>query len=134
VSDHYFEVGELTFPKGKASEWLATVTEVFATLEGDVETKLVGERFVARILLIDAAYFQAQDALGAALDAAAKAGAKGTWYSGDHLTGTRSTLAAGKRKLAKRAEAAAVQGWIDEAHAVAARNAAPARKPKKRKR
>lgn len=150
MSDYYFECGELEFPKGKASEWLArvleetdrdeadrrTVAELFETLEGDVETRVTGDRVVVRSVLIDGAYYQDQDALTLALDAAAQAGATGAWYSGSHDSGDRSSFDRGKRKVSD-VDAQEVWAWIMEAGAMAEQNAktpakAPAKTPKPR--
>lgn len=138
MSDYYFEVGELEFPKGRAREWLAvvlaekdrdaedrrTVELLFETLEGDVDVKLTHDRFVARILLIDGAYFQDQGALRMALDAAAKAGATGAWFSGSDRSGDRSTFAGGKRKVTE-VDGGEFSEWIVEAGNVLERNASP---------
>ncbi|MBK7401688.1 MAG: hypothetical protein IPJ34_36905 [Myxococcales bacterium] len=125
--DIYFEVGELSFPVGAAERWLAVVlagdpeqravAQVFDTLEGTVDAHCTGDAFRARIVLIDAAFFQARAALGLALDAAAKLGATGTWFSGSDRSGKLSELAGGRRKVGE-ASARVVSTWIGEASAV----------------
>ena len=127
--DMYFEVGELTFPRGRASRWLETVLpetdrdaedrrtvkELFAELEGDVMTKLEGDRFVARVLLIDGAFFEPQDALALALDAAATAGAKGSWFSGSEHSGEASSFNGKRRAVEEDAEVTEqVMAWMLE--------------------
>ncbi|MBL8717643.1 MAG: hypothetical protein JNL79_16780 [Myxococcales bacterium] len=104
------EVGELSFPVGAAERWLTavlvddheqrTVAQLFDTLEGTVDAHRTGDAFRARIVLVDAAFFQA-----------------GTWFSGSDRSGKLSELAGGRRKVGE-ASARVVSTWIGEASAV----------------
>lgn len=125
--DLYFEVGELSFPVGAAEHWLAqvlagdpeqrTVAQLFDTLEATVDAHCAGDAFRARIVLIDAAFFQHRAALGLALDAAAALHATGRWFSGSDRSGKLSELESGHHKVGE-ASARVVSTWIGEASAV----------------
>ncbi len=123
----YFEVGEVSFPVGAAERWLAavladdpehrTVAQLFDTLEATVDAHCTGDAFRARVVLIDAAFFQHRAALGLALDAAAVLGATGRWFSGSERSGKLSELESGRRKVGE-ASGRVVSTWIREAGAV----------------
>jgi hypothetical protein len=98
--DLYFIVGELTFPGGVAEQWRAadlpptakrrqptTLDAVLASAEGPVRLEVRDDTVSLRVYLIDSAYFMVKDELAASLEVARKLGARGEWYSGDHVAG-----------------------------------------------
>ncbi len=103
--DLYFILGELEFPAGVAARWRAselpatakrrqvtTLDAVLASAEGPVRFDVRDDAVSLRMYLIDSAYFMVKDELAAALEAARKLGAKGQWYSGDHVAGQHTVL------------------------------------------
>lgn len=103
--DMYFIVGELSFPPGAAARWRAspiprtkrhpegtTLDAVLASAEGPVRLDVRGDAVSLRVFLIDSAYFMVKDELEAALGLAKGLGARGQWYSGDHVSGQHAVL------------------------------------------
>lgn len=100
--DLYFVVAELSFPVGVAERWRASagpggssVDEVVSRAEGPTRLEVRGDAVSLRAFLIDSAYFLVKDDLETALVAAARLGARGEWYSGDHVAGQHAGGAEG---------------------------------------
>jgi hypothetical protein len=116
--DAYFIVAELDIPLRSMDVWLYDEPSTIALLEeaeGDVTVTVTGSRFVLRTYLIDAAYFSVARELAAAFTRAEALGAKGRWYSGDHVSGTLGTLGKPPAKVKVRDLPKDVTAWVREA-------------------
>lgn len=129
--DLYFIVAELAFPAGSAAAWRTskiaptrrhpkgtTIDAVLASAEGPVRLDVRGDAVSLRAFLVDSAYFVIRDELESALAEAAKRGAKGRWYSGDHVAGQLVTSSGAPERVEVHRLPVDVRGWIDEASAL----------------
>lgn len=113
--DLYFIVGELSFPPGGADRWRGTINAALRAAEGPTQLSVKGELVSLRAFLVDDAYFAAKAAIEAALAAAGAAGARGTWYSGDHVSGRYAMLPGGPQAKKLLALGNEVRRWTQEA-------------------
>lgn len=129
--DIYFIVAELDLPQDALVGWLecsvasrnargrgenkTSVAMLLDGAEGDVRVTAEGDHFSLRAALVDAAYFAVTEGLQAGFEAAAKLGARGAWYAGDHTSGRFATLGSSvvSAKVAKLPEE--VRLWVTEA-------------------
>ena len=145
--DLYFIVGELTFPGGVAEQWRAadlpptakrrqptTLDAVLASAEGPVRLEVRDDTVSLRVYLIDSAYFMVKDELAASLEVARKLGARGEWYSGDHVAGQHAVLPHSAKRAALHT-LKDVSAWTVEAAALgedATEGASESKKPRKK--
>lgn len=113
--DLYFIVGELSFPPGGADRWRGTMDAALRAAEGPTQLSVKGELVSLRAFLVDGAYFAAKAAIEAALAAAGAAGARGTWYSGDHVSGRYAMVPGGPQPKKLLALGNEVRRWTQEA-------------------
>jgi len=92
-----------------------SLAETLEQAEGDVSEVALGDHYSLRTLLIDAAYFEVEGDLAAAFDRAASLGARGTWYSGDLVSGTLGRLGSKPAKSKVSALGAEVGRWVSDA-------------------
>lgn len=138
--DHYVIVAELDFPAGAFGAWRTkpgkkeqrSLAETLEGAEGDVSEVALGDHYSLRTLLIDAAYFELESDLAAAFDRAAALGARGTWYSGDLVSGTLGRLGSKPSKAKVSALGAEVARWVHDAASLGSDFASSARAKKKK--
>lgn len=113
--DLYFIVGELSFPPGGADRWRGTMDAALRAAEGPTQLSVKGDLVSLRAFLVDDAYFTAKASIEAALAVAGAAGARGTWYSGDHVSGRYAMLPGGPQPKKLLALGNEVRRWTQEA-------------------
>ena len=131
--DIYVIVAEIELPSGGLAAWLETApppvrgrvwpapSALIDGAEGDVVAEVRGDRLSLRMSLVDAAYFAVSEGLRGAFVRAAALGGRGTWYSGDHISGQVGVLGQAETPTRLVAAPIDVREWVAEAVDLAAR-------------